>query len=90
MSTSRNGHASKPPAEPTIDYENVPYGVFLECEDDTIAPVLLRTCRNRYEAFGWREFWKVDDYIEVKMRIRPVDAQGHPAADEAESEAVNG
>ena len=82
---ARRAKATKPPA----DYENQRYGVFVECPDDSIAPVLLRQCSNRYEAYGWREFWKVDGYIEAKMRIRPIDADGNPIAAEAESEAIH-
>jgi hypothetical protein len=44
--------------------------------------VLLRQCPNKFEACGWREQWKLDDLIQVKMTIRPIDANGKPTAEE--------
>jgi hypothetical protein len=80
---SRQRKAAKPAnGSPKVDYEKQRFGVFIECEDDAIAPVLLRQCPNKFEACGWREQWKVDDLIQVKMTIRPIDANGKPTAEE--------
>ena len=88
---SKKRHSSRnlpAPAEAPLDFEHQRYGVFLESYDDEIMPIQLRECGNRFEAYGWREYWKMGGHVMVKMTVRPINANGAPIAEEAASEAV--
>jgi hypothetical protein len=84
MATALSRKATtKRPAEPEVRPDPpAAYGVFLEHEypvSEPMEPILLRRCINNWEAIGWRDGWAVDepDFLNAKMVIRPIDADGN-------------